>query len=520
MLEKRNAIRRTYGNGTADKIAKSLQRLFKDGGISRTERRVRVEHYPVSPYSTVKDETTANVYFYGPQVYAGKYAYFKVGSQEVHERFVTVSMLNGEKKLGKKEMTLPFLRESEMALTVNELLEMINEKYSAYDVSSKQKLYNATTSLTKGVLKPLRKEGLRAVKQDHKWIWYFTEEQLHKYKEEYIRKDPILRVVVDEVKSKKCIPLMRILSEAHVTPEEAKYRLRRVAKFIPVRIEKATTDNETQISMEIKDFKRDSFIDWLGIVVPRKDGYGYETQIVYLDSDWEVELKKQIKKSLQGISKRAVIGHFYEKLISKLFSMLCTSEKLQNTELSKYMIPLVFRNEKVNNVWITLQSGRRGEFDVLIKGTFNAFNIMASGKPFLDFVMPIESKYRMVQPEHVTQFDDKIKSAFGDRRIVFPIMFGLGWKEESLHLTKRLGILTTYFSSIDKLIREMTGTKYRHEHEWKRAEQMMKDGKLTYESLREQIKKGEYKFLFEEYIEKHLAKKIEHLQAPQAAVKT
>jgi hypothetical protein len=46
-------------------------------------------------------------------------------------------------------MVLPFLRESERALTVNELLDLINQKYDAYDISDKQKLYNATTSLTK-----------------------------------------------------------------------------------------------------------------------------------------------------------------------------------------------------------------------------------------------------------------------------------------------------------------------------------------------------------------------------------
>lgn len=506
VLEKRDSFRRNNHNGKADGIARSVHRLFKEGKIARTEKLIRVENYQVSPYSTVKKETTTNVYFYAPIDHAGKYRWFKLGSQEIYEGFVSADMLNGDKKLTKKEMALPFLKESETALTVNELLERINEKHDAYDISDKQKLYNATTSLTKSVLKPLRKEGLKAVKQDNKWIWYFTEEQLERYKEEYVRKDPLLRAVADEVKSKRCIPLTRILSEAQMTPEEAIYRLKRAAKRIPVKIEKATTDDETEINLEIRAYKRDSFIDWLGIVIPKKDGYGYETQIVYLESDWEQELKKQIKKSLQGISKRAVIGIFYEKLVSKLFNMLCTSEELQNSEFAKFMIPLTFRDEKVNNVWITMASGRRGEFDVLIRGTFNAFNIMANNKAYLDFVIPIESKYRMVQPEHVTQFDDKIKSVFGDRRIVFPIMFGLGWKTETLHLTKRLGILTTYFSSIDKLIRAMTDRKYRHEHEWKRVEEMMKEGKLTYETLREQLNKGEFKFLFEEYIEQALIK--------------
>lgn len=509
VLEKRDSVRRNDGNGKSNRITRAINRLFKQGKLSRSENLVRIENYPVSPYSTVKKETTTNVYFYGPPDYAGKHAYFEVDSQEVHEKFVTVDMLGASKKMTKKEMVQPILKESKTALTVNEILEIINEKYNAYDVSTKQKLYNATSSLTKSVLKPLRKEGLKGLFHDHKWIWYFTEEQLQKYKEEYIQKDVILRIVADEVKSKKCIPLTRILSEAQVTPEEAKYRLRRVAKRIYVKINKATVDKDTEVTLEIGEFRRDSFIDWLGLVVPRKDGYGYETQLVYLDSDWEVELKRQIKKSLRSISKRAFVGSFYEKLVSRLFSMLCTSEELQNSKLAKFMIPLVFRDEKVNNIWVTMESGRRGEFDVLIKGTFNAFNIMANGKTYLDFVIPIESKYRMVEPEHVTKFEDKIRNVFGYRQIVFPIMFGLGWKEESLHLTKRLGILTTYFSSIDKLIKEMTGTKYRHQHEWKRVEQMLKYEGLTYEILREQLYKGEFKFLFEEYIEKAIGNQFE-----------
>jgi len=44
--------------------------------------------------------------------------------------------------------------------------------------------------------------------------------------------------------------------------------------------------------------------------------------------------------------------------------------------------------------------------------------------------------------------------------------------------------MTVYFSSIDKLIRKMTCTRYRHEHEWKRVEQLMNEGKLSVEELR------------------------------------
>ena len=79
-------------------------------------------------------------------------------------------------------------------------------------------------------------------------------------------------------------------------------------------------------------------------------------------------------------------------------------------------------------------------------------------------------------------------------------MIGLGWSNEALHMAKRLGIMTLYFSAIDRLISEMTGKKYRHEYEWKRVEEMLNKGEITLKELREKLKKGEWRFLFEKFV--------------------
>jgi len=49
------------------------------------------------------------------------------------------------------------------------------------------------------------------------------------------------------------------------------------------------------------------------------------------------------------------------------------------------------------------RKGRKLEFDVLIKGTFYAFNVMADSRSSLDVIIPIESKYTLVRPEHVAK---------------------------------------------------------------------------------------------------------------------
>lgn len=505
--EKRNSIRNER-SAKIHLITRALQKLFHEGKIAKSENQVRVKDYPRSKYSANGRKITSNVYFYAPIDFAGKELVFAINGKEITQKFVSFEMIKDKARaLTKKDMALDFIRNSERALTVNEILDFIQKEYKAYKIDGKRDFYNATSSLTRAVLKKLRKEGLKGRKLDNRWIWYFTEEQLQRYKEFYVRSDPVLSLVEDLVKSEKCVPLMRILSELQISPEEAKYRIRKVAKFVPVRINVATTTKESAVEIEVPTFQRDSFLDWLGMAVPKsqeKDGFGYETMLVHLDSDWQEEFKKEIKKSLSRINIRTVIGNFYEKLVAKLFNMICTSEELQSSELSKYMIPFVFRDKKVMNVWITMESGRRGEFDVLLKGTFNAFNAMTDGKPFLDIIIPIESKYTMVKPEHVTHFDDKIRNVFGDGRNVIPIMIGLAWSSDAMDLAKRFGILTIYFEAINKLVRAMTGTRYRYEHEWKQVERLMNEGKLSIEELRRQLDEQEYKFLFEEYIETKL----------------
>jgi len=296
------------------------------------------------------------------------------------------------------------------------------------------------------------------------------------------------------------VPLSRVLSEVMMTPDEARYHLRRVAKYIPVEIE-VETHSSVEVALRVPEFRKDSFIDWLGHVVPMsQSGYGYESFLVDLNSDWQESLKREIRRSLQRVNVRTVIGKFYERLVARIFEYLCTSESLRNSELSRFSIPFVFRDEKVTNIWIVTERGRKLEFDVLIRETFYAFNVMASGRKSLDIVIPIESKYTMVKPEHVTSFDDRVKAAFGDARKVLPIMIGLGWTKEALHMAKRLGIMTIYFSAVDRLVSEMVGKKYRHEDEWKRAEEMLNRGEIDIRELRERLKKGEWRFIFEEMI--------------------
>lgn len=355
------------------------------------------------------------------------------------------------------------------------------------------------------MLKPLRKHGLRGFKLDGKWVWYFTEEQLENFREWYIRNSELLRTARDLVKSEKAVPLSRVLSEVAATPEEAKYHLKRVAKYIPVDITVETNDGKTDVHVSVPEFKKDSFIDWLGYVVPKsKSGFGYESFLVDLDSDWVDALKIAIRKSLEKVNIKTVIGAFYEKLVARVFEVICTSEELRkNPELSRFAIPFVFRDEKVTNVWIVTEQGRKIEFDVLIRRAFHSFDVMAAGREALDIIIPVECKYRMVKPEDVTAFDDRVRAAFGERRNALPLMIGLSWNSEAMHIARRLGIMTLYFSAIDRLISEMIGRKYRHEEEWKKVEGMLNRGEITLKELREKLKKGEWRFGFEEMLEKH-----------------
>ena len=496
VLEKRDSARSKNWRST-DKIEHALRRLFKKGKLSRSEKQVRLENYPSSPYASVKSRTV-NVYFYAPAELAGKTISFHANGKEISARFI--SHEERKKDMPKKEMVLEVLRSSERAMTVNEILEEINRRYGAYRIETKQDFYNATSSITRAVLKPLRKIGLRGLKVDGKWVWYFTEKQLEKYREHYIRSSELLRTARDLVKSDKCVPLSRVLSEIATTPDEAKYHLKRVAKYIPADIRVESENGRMEVHVSVPELKRDSFVDWLGYVVPRsQSGFGYESFLVDLESDWVDALKRAVRKSLARINIKTVIGSFYEKLVARLFEIICS--RADNPALSKFSIPFVFRDEKVTNVWIVSENGRKMEFDVLIRGTFYPFDIMAGGRQSLDIIIPVECKYRMVKPEDVTAFDDRIRAAFGEAKNILPLMIGLGWNNEALHIAKRLGIMTLYFSAIDRLISEMTGRKYRHEQEWRRVEEMLNRGEITLKELREKLKKGEWVFEFEDMLE-------------------
>ena len=205
-----------------------------------------------------------------------------------------------------------------------------------------------------------------------------------------------------------------------------------------------------------------------------------------------------MRRSLARANIKTVIGSFYEKLVARLFEIICS--RADSPVLSKFSLPFVFRDEKVTNVWIVTENSRKLEFDVLIRGTFYPFDVMAGGRQTLDIIIPIECKYRMVKPEDVTAFDDRIRAAFGEARNVLPIMIGLGWNNEALHIARRLELMTLYFSAIDRLISEMIGKRYRHEYEWKRVEEMLNSGEITLKELRERLKKGEWRFEFEKIL--------------------
>ncbi|MDI3502725.1 MAG: hypothetical protein PWR13_282 [Archaeoglobi archaeon] len=158
VLEKRDAARSNNWRN-ADKIEYALRELFKKGRLSRSEKQVKLENNPASPYASVKGET-ANVYFYAPADCAGKVLSFKVDGNHVSARFIRY----GErvKERPKKEMVLEVLRNAERAMAAGEIVEEICRRYNAYRIESRQDYYNAISSITRAVLKPLRKEGLRA----------------------------------------------------------------------------------------------------------------------------------------------------------------------------------------------------------------------------------------------------------------------------------------------------------------------------------------------------------------------
>ena len=253
--EKRDSVR--AGNWSRIDSVEHAMRLFRRGLLSRSERMVRVENYKTSPFA-LRKKTTTNVYFYALIELAGRIVEFEIDGQYFAVKLIKYEDFKEKTKARtKKDMVLEVLKNSEKAMTVDE----INRKYSAYEITSKKDFYNATSSLLRAVLKPLRKEGLRGIEVDGKWVWYFTEEQLENFKEEYIRKSELLRSARDLVKSGKYVPLSRVISEIAVTVDEAKYHLKRVAKCIGVEIEVHTSGSSTEVDIKVPDFKRDSFID-------------------------------------------------------------------------------------------------------------------------------------------------------------------------------------------------------------------------------------------------------------------
>ena len=54
-----------------------------------------------------------------------------------------------------------------------------------------------------------------------------------------------------------------------------------------------------------------------------------------------------------------------------------------------------------------------------------------------------------------------VKVAFGNARSVLPYNGRLGWNGEALHMMKKLGIVTLYFSAIDRLINRQVDKRYR-----------------------------------------------------------
>jgi ATP-dependent DNA ligase len=522
---KRHRVKR--GVTESDKLSRNLCLLYDEGRVAKSETTPLVEDYPTSPYARHNRKTSSHVRFFAPIEMAGKTLSFTLNGSEYTLRFIDKSTAGpGGGALTKKQMAFEVLRESERGLTADEILHKINEKYDAYPISDERTLHNARTSLVNGVLKRHLARGLQGRKVRGKWVWYFTNDQYTKYLEHYVQEDPVLRIVRDTVRNRKCVPLAEIVSMSQRSSEEVRYRVENSGKLVPVTVKLATVDQRTSVELEPGRPREDrpTIIDWLGIVSPTTEhGYGYETMLVDLDSDWVEALRREIKKSLKRINITGLMGYFYEKMVAKLFNIICTSEELQqHPELSKFTIPFVLRDEKVVNVWTTLESGRKAEFDILLRGTFRAFDSMTGGKDYLDIVIPIESKYTVVKPEHVTAFDDKIQGVFGEAGIgIYPIMIALSWSPEAVSLAHKLKIRTLYFTAMNNLIGEMIGGEYRFRDEWEHAQEMVNKGKLSLTELRELVNKMEYRYIFEEKIERRLRRKLKSVASlkTQARVK-
>jgi|Deesub1362A_J573_1020465.scaffolds.fasta_scaffold01990_10 hypothetical protein len=117
--EKRNSSRETWRK--SDRIEQALRKLFRNGRLSRSEERVRIENYRSSPFSGRKT-TTVNVYFYAPSEYAGKTLSFSTSGNRLSLKFIRHE--ERKKERPKKEMVLEVLKGSNTAMPVSEILEV------------------------------------------------------------------------------------------------------------------------------------------------------------------------------------------------------------------------------------------------------------------------------------------------------------------------------------------------------------------------------------------------------------
>jgi hypothetical protein len=121
VVEKRDVVKSCSWRKT-DQIEHALRELFRKGKLSRSEKQVKLENYPTSPYASVKSKTV-NVYFYAPADCVGKTLSFQVNENAVSVRFISYAERVKEKP--KKKMILEVLKNSERAMTAGEIVEEI-----------------------------------------------------------------------------------------------------------------------------------------------------------------------------------------------------------------------------------------------------------------------------------------------------------------------------------------------------------------------------------------------------------
>ncbi len=96
-------------------------------------------------------------YFYAPIEYAGRIVEFTFNGKEYSAKFVSCEMIKNEagERVKKKDLVLEILKSSDTALTVDEILERINEKCRVY-LSEELKNYCIECSHLVLTLKQLR----------------------------------------------------------------------------------------------------------------------------------------------------------------------------------------------------------------------------------------------------------------------------------------------------------------------------------------------------------------------------